>query len=139
MVTKYCRKQPNIQQSRLLSANQKIEPVFAKVIFSVFWSVFCILCIHFFIFIQLFFHYYILLRYLKNVLCRCVNSEAYLEPSQTSKVELFAKIFNDQNPLTIFAKKVPLQMFDWILNISLELPSLTIVLLHIGQSFFIGV
>ena len=56
MVIKYCRKQPNIQQSRLLSANWKIEPVFVKVIFLVFWSVFCILCIH-----LIFFHFYIVI------------------------------------------------------------------------------
>ena len=32
------------------------------------------------------------------------NPEAYSEPSQTSKLELFAKIVNGYKPLTIFAK-----------------------------------
>ena len=31
-------------------------------------------------------------------------ADAYSESSQTSKMELFAKILNDQKPLTIFAK-----------------------------------
>ena len=31
-------------------------------------------------------------------------ADAYSESSQTSKMELFAKIVNDQKPLTIFAK-----------------------------------
>ena len=31
-------------------------------------------------------------------------ADAYSESSQTSKMELFAKIDNDQKPLTIFAK-----------------------------------
>ena len=37
------------------------------------------------------------------------------EPSQTSKMELFAKTINDFYPLTIFAKSSVLEMFDWVL------------------------
>ena len=65
-------------------------------------SVLCILCIHSILLIFiLVFHYYTLLRYLKIVLYRWVNSEAHLEPS---RIVLFAKLVNDQKPLAIFAK-----------------------------------
>ena len=33
-----------------------------------------------------------------------LNAEAYQEPSQAPKMELFAKIVNDFHSLTIFAK-----------------------------------
>ena len=44
-----------------------------------------------------------------------LNPEAYLETRQTSKWEFFTKI-NAYKPLTIFAKKTELQIFDWVLN-----------------------
>ena len=37
-------------------------------------------------------------------------SEAYLEPLQTSKIELFAKIANSFKPLTVFAKNFMLDV-----------------------------
>ena len=36
---------------------------------------------------------------------KAAKSEAYSEPSQTSKIEFFAKILNIFHTLTIFAKK----------------------------------
>ena len=39
------------------------------------------------------------------------NLEAYLEPCQTSKMELFAKIVNDWKPLSIFAKRSILEFW----------------------------
>ena len=47
--------------------------------------------------------------------------ESYLEPSRTSTLEPFAKIINDKDPVTIFVKKAPSQMFDWILHVHLQL------------------
>ena len=43
-------------------------------------------------------------------------TEAYLEPCQTYKVELFAKIVNDENPLTIFPKAPSKQIYRVALN-----------------------
>ena len=48
-----------------------------------------------------------------------LRSEIYLEPSQTSMIELLSKIINIFQPLTIFLK-APSQMFDWVLNAQLN-------------------
>ena len=40
------------------------------------------------------------------------TSEAYLEPSRTSTMELFQK----QLTINCFRKKAPSNMFDWVLN-----------------------
>ena len=40
----------------------------------------------------------------KNLLVRTEYPEAYLEPCQASKMELFVEIVNDWKPWTIFAK-----------------------------------
>ena len=81
MGSKYCQKQSMFNKVGCWVGD----------IFSVSLSVLCILCVHlrFFIFIQLAFHYYMLFRYWEKVLYGCANSEAYLEPSGTSKIELF--------------------------------------------------
>ena len=39
-----------------------------------------------------------------SLLSKLFYTDAYSEPSRTSKLELFAKIFNSFSPLTIFAK-----------------------------------
>ena len=54
-----------------------------------------------------------------------------LEPGQTSAMEFFfVKVMNDFKLLTIFGKKAPSQMFDWVesrlLKILSSLPSLQI-------------
>ena len=36
------------------------------------------------------------------------------EPSRISTMKLFVKVVNDFKPSTIFAKKTPLPMFDWV-------------------------
>ena len=45
--------------------------------------------------------------------------EVYSEPCQTSVMDLFTKIVNDEKPLTSFIKS-PSQMFDWFLNACLQ-------------------
>ena len=45
----------------------------------------------------------------------CQVSEVYSESSQMSKMELFAKIINGFQSVTIFSKS-PSQMVDWVLN-----------------------
>ena len=47
-------------------------------------------------------------------------SEAYLKPYQLSKMERFAKKFNDSKLLTIFAERAILE-FDRVLNTTLLL------------------
>ena len=42
-----------------------------------------------------------------------IESEAYSELSQTSKVEFFAKIVNSFKMITIFKKNFILDIFDW--------------------------
>ena len=44
----------------------------------------------------------------------------YLEPSQTSETELYSKIVNSFQLLTISTKSSILRVFDWILNTSLS-------------------
>ena len=56
------------------------QPIFSKVC--------CWLCMYVF-------RDYILFRCLEKVLYGWANSEPYLEPSETSKMELFMKIVND--------------------------------------------
>ena len=51
-------------------------------------------------------------------------TETHGEPSEISKMELFAKIVHGFHLLTIFAK-APSQMFDWILNRPLSQFTLT--------------
>ena len=41
---------------------------------------------------------------MEKVLYLWANSEAYLEPSRTSKMEFFMKIINGKKPLTFSAK-----------------------------------
>ena len=48
------------------------------------------------------------------------NAEAYLEPRQISKMELFMKIVNGLKLLTIFSRKAPFLMFDRVLNVLLK-------------------
>ena len=43
---------------------------------------------------------------LQNVTFKIMFTEAYLEPSRTSKMKLIAKIDNDLQPLIIFIKKL---------------------------------
>ena len=43
------------------------------------------------------------------------KTEAYLELNRTSTMLFFC-----DKPLTIFGKKAPLQMFDWVLNTPLK-------------------
>ena len=43
-------------------------------------------------------------------------TEEYLEPDRTSTMELFCEMLNGFKLLTIFAKKGPLQMFEWVEN-----------------------
>ena len=45
--------------------------------------------------------------FFKNFKYKVMFTEAYLELSQTSTMELFAKIVNGFWPLTIFAKMLP--------------------------------
>ena len=55
--------------------------------------------------------------------CTIIFSQAYLEPSRKSLVELFfAKIVNSFQSLTIFAEKAPLQVYDLLPNKPLTLP-----------------
>ena len=62
------------------------------------------------------------------VLQKLGNTEAYLEPSQTFTMKLFAKIVNHFSRLTISAKKAPLQILDWIFcNKQKPVASLTIL------------
>ena len=49
-----------------------------------------------------------------------INSEAYLEHCQTSKIEYFAKIVNGRKLLSVFAKLFILD-FDKVLNAPLKL------------------
>ena len=44
--------------------------------------------------------------------------EAYSEPSQTSKIEFFAKIINGSKPSKTFSAKNS-NLSDWVLNLSL--------------------
>ena len=48
------------------------------------------------------------------------NPEAYLEPRQISKMELFMKIVNGLKLLTIFSKKALSLMVDRVLNALLK-------------------
>ena len=47
-----------------------------------------------------------------------IKYETHSEPSQISKMELFAKIVNGlkQKPKIYFLQKAPSQMFEWVLN-----------------------
>ena len=47
-------------------------------------------------------------------------TEAYLEPSQTSNMNIFCK--NNLRPKAVnyFLRKAPLKMFDWVLNTPLS-------------------
>ena len=45
----------------------------------------------------------------------------YSEPCQTSKLELFAKIVNGVQPLTIFAKIFIIDVSEWVLNAPVQI------------------
>ena len=48
-------------------------------------------------------------------------AQAYSEPTQTSKVELFAKIVNEiVNEIVKMGQKAASEMFDWDLNAPLD-------------------
>ena len=64
--------------------------------------------------------HYTLLHYIRfesNILVKrstdTTNSEAYPEPSQTSKIELLVKIVNGWKPLTIFAERSILNVWQY--------------------------
>ena len=44
------------------------------------------------------------------------QSKAYLEPSRTSKMELFCKNSQQLKAVNYSCKKTPSYMFDWVLN-----------------------
>ena len=48
-----------------------------------------------------------------------ITPEVHSEPSQTSKMELFAKIANGWKLLTILQKAL-FYMFDWVVNMPLD-------------------
>ena len=56
------------------------------------------------------------------------DSEAYSEPSQTSKMKVFAKIVSGFEPFTVFTKS-SMFGFDWGLNapLKLDVPSYRIM------------
>ena len=52
-----------------------------------------------------------------NVNCKVIFTEAYLEPSRISTMELFCENIDGLQPLTSFAKKfLRTDIFDWVLN-----------------------
>ena len=48
------------------------------------------------------------------------NAEAYLKPSQTSTMERFFENNDRLSAVNYFYKKVPSQIFDWVLNTPLR-------------------
>ena len=53
---------------------------------------------------------------LKNVKCKVMFTEACLEPSRTSTMELFCKNSERFVAINYFRKNIPSQMFDRVLN-----------------------
>ena len=51
----------------------------------------------------------------KNIKCIVMFTEAYLEPSHTSRMEPFCK----DSGFNYFHKSAPSELFDWVLNMPL--------------------
>ena len=57
---------------------------------------------------------------LKSVFVIQKSKEAYSEPCQTSKMILFVIMVDNERPLASFVKSIIFDMFDRVLNTSLE-------------------